>query len=182
MPIFAALNQKHMDFSEVAAVSGKGGLFKVVSPTRTGVILEALDGSKKKMIANIQSKVSILSDISIYTTDEEGAVPLEDVMRKVHAEFKGDIGLSASSDPDELKAFLKFVLPQYDEARVYVSDIKKVVTWYNTISSTLPELLAPKEEKKEEEKAGEKKPKKEATAAKPAKKAATAKKKTDKEK
>ncbi|REE05746.1 DUF5606 family protein [Marinoscillum furvescens] len=136
-----------MEFSEVAAVSGKGGLFKVVSPTRTGVILEALDGSKKKMIANMQSKVSILSDISIYTTDEEGAVPLEDVMQKIHQEFNGDTGLSATSDPDELKAFLKFVLPEYDESRVYVSDIKKLVTWYNTIAATLPELLEKKEAK-----------------------------------
>lgn len=145
-----------MEFSEVAAVSGKGGLFKVVSPTRTGVILEALDGSKKKMIANMQSKVSILSDISIYTTDEEGAVPLEDVMKKIHQEFNGDTGLSATSDPDELKAFLKFVLPEYDESRVYVSDIKKLVTWYNSIAATLPELLDQKDDKKEEEKSADK--------------------------
>lgn len=145
-----------MDFSEVAAVSGKGGLFRVVSPTRTGVILEALDGSKKKMIANIQSKVSILSDISIYTTTEEGAVPLEEVMRKIHEEFKGDTDLTAASEPDELKAFLKFILPAYDESRVYVSDIKKLVTWYNSVASLIPEVLAPKneeaspEDKKEE--------------------------------
>ena len=77
-----------MDFSEVASVSGKGGLYRVLSPTRTGVILETLDDTKKKMIANMQSKVSILSDISIYTTDEEGAVPLKDVMIKIHKEFK----------------------------------------------------------------------------------------------
>jgi len=135
-----------MKFSEVAAVSGKGGLFKVVSPTRTGVILEALDGSKKKMIANVQSKVSILSDISIYTTDEEGAVPLRDVMLKIHKEFNGDTDLTASSDSDELKSFLKFVLPEYDADRVYVSDIKKLVTWYNTMAATLPELLVEPEE------------------------------------
>lgn len=146
-----------MDFSEVAAVSGKGGLFKVVSPTRTGVILEALDETKKKMIANMQSKVSILSDISIYTTDEAGAVPLDEVMRKIHKEFNGDTGLSSSSDGDELKSFLKFVLPDYDEERVYVSDIKKLVTWYNLIVVKLPELLVEKEEEKTEGKE-EKKP------------------------
>lgn len=145
-----------MEFSEVAAVSGKGGLFKVLSPTRTGVILEALDGSKKKMIANIQSKVSILSDISIYTTDEEGAVPLEDVMRKIHKEFSGDTDLTSNSDPEELKSFLKFVLPTYDEERVYVSDIKKLVTWYNTMAKVLPELL---DEKKADDAKEEKAPK-----------------------
>lgn len=154
IPIFATQPiTTNMEFSEVAAVSGKGGLFKVVSPTRTGVILEALDGTRKKMITNIQSKVSILSDISIYTTDEEGAVPLEEVMRKIHAEFDADTGLTSNSDPDELKAFLKFILPEYDESRVYVSDIKKLVTWYNTIAATIPELL---KEPKEADKAGKK--------------------------
>lgn len=137
-----------MDFSEIAAISGKGGLFRVVSPTRTGVILEAMDGSNKKMVANIQSKVSILSDISIYTTDEEGAKPLEQVMKKIHQEFGGDTGLTSSSDPDELKAFLKFILPEYDESRVYVSDIKKLITWYNTLAESFPELLTDKEEDK----------------------------------
>lgn len=151
-----------MDFSEVAAVSGKGGLYRVISPTRTGVILETLDETKKKMIANMQSKVSILSDISIYTTDEEGAVPLKEVMMKIHKEFNGDTGLSSSSDGDELKAFLKFILPDYDESRVYVSDIKKLVTWYNALVVKLPELFEeeketkPKAEKKEEKQ--EKKP------------------------
>lgn len=142
-----------MDFSEIAAVSGKGGLFKVVSPTRTGVILEAMDGSKKKLIANIHSKVSILSDISIYTTDEEGAVPLTQVMRKIHAEFNGDTGLNANSEGDELKSFLKFILPNYDESRVYVSDIKKLVTWYNTLAASNPEVFDEPKEKAEEAKA-----------------------------
>lgn len=135
-----------MEFSEIAAVSGKGGLYKVVSPTRTGVILEAMDGSNKKLIANIQSKVSILSDISIYTTTEEGAVPLTDVMKKIHQEFSGDTGLSASSDADELKSFLKFILPDYDESRVYVSDIKKLITWYNSLATIAPEVFAAKAE------------------------------------
>lgn len=153
-----------MDFSEVAAVSGKGGLYRVVSPTRTGVILETLDDTKKKMIANMQSKVSILSDISIYTTDEEGAVPLKEVMLKIHKEFNGDTGLTSSSDGEELKAFLKFILPEYDESRVYVSDIKKLVTWYNALVVKLPELFEEpkeesKEEPKEEKKAEEKKEK-----------------------
>lgn len=145
-----------MDFSDIAAVSGKGGLFKVVSPTRTGVILETLDGTNKKMVANMQTKVSILSDISIYTTDQEGAVPLGEVMQKIHKEFNGDTGLTSGSDPDELKAFLKFILPDYDESRVYVSDIKKLVTWYNIIAEKFPEVLtekpAEKEAKKKEKK------------------------------
>ena len=143
-----------MDFSDIAAVSGKGGLFKVVNPTRTGVILETLDDEKKKMVATMHNKVSILSEISIYTTDTEGAVPLEEVMKKIHQEFDGDTDLDKNSSPEELKSFLKFILPEYDENRVYVSDIKKLVNWYAQIAERVPELLT---EKKEETKSGSKK-------------------------
>ncbi|MFT6865336.1 MAG: hypothetical protein ACJA08_000153 [Cyclobacteriaceae bacterium] len=135
-----------MEFSEIASLSGKGGLFKIVSPTRSGVILEAMDGSKKKIIASVQNKVSVLSDISIYTTDEAGATPLHEVMIKIHGEFAGDTGLTSGSDPDELKSFLKFILPAYDESRVYVSDIKKVVTWYAQLAQICPETLVAKSE------------------------------------
>ncbi len=143
-----------MEFSDIASVSGKGGLFKVVNPTRSGAVLETLDGTKKKLVVGMQAKVSVLSDISIYTTDGDGAVPLLEVMQKIHKEFEGDTGLDKSADPDELKAFLKHILPTYDEDRVYVSDIKKLVTWYNQLSEVAPELFAEKkEEKKKDQKA-----------------------------
>ena len=144
-----------MEFSDIASVSGKGTLFKIIQPTRTGVILESLDEHKKKMVATMHNKVSILSEISIYTTDSEGAVPLEDVMRKIHAEFDGDTDLNKNSSPEELKSFLKFILPEYDENRVYVSDIKKVVSWYDQLVKQTPEVLV---KKKEEEKKEKKKP------------------------
>ena len=130
-----------MEFSDIAAVSGKSGLFKIVNPTRTGVILESFDESKKKMVVGMSAKVSVLSDISIYTTDGEGSVPLEEVMKKIHEEFEGDTGLSGSSEPDELKSFIRFILPNYDESRVYVSDIKKIVNWYAQLCQVAPELL-----------------------------------------
>tara|TARA_R110000868_G_scaffold204524_1_gene452616 strand:+ start:158 stop:628 length:471 start_codon:yes stop_codon:yes gene_type:complete len=138
-----------MDFNEIATVSGKGGLFKVLAPTKGGMILESLDDQKKKLVVNMHSKVSVLGEISIYTTNKEGSVPLIDVMKKVHAEFKGDIGVTSASAPDELKSFLKFILPDYDEDRVYVSDIKKLANWYNLLSKSYPQLF---EEKVEEEK------------------------------
>ena len=139
-----------MDFSDLAAVSGKGTLFRIINPTRTGVILESLDEHKKKMVATMHNKVSVLSEISIYTTDSEGATPLEDVMRKIHAEFDGDTDLDKNSSSEELKSFLKFILPDYDESRVYVSDIKKVVSWYDQIVKQAPDLLNQKEETSEE--------------------------------
>ncbi|MEQ8904760.1 DUF5606 domain-containing protein [Ekhidna sp.] len=140
-----------MDFSDIAAVSGKGTLFKIIQPTRTGVILESLDEHKKKMVATMHNKVSILSEISIYTTDAEGALPLEDVMKKIHKEFDGDTDLDKNSSPEELKAFLKFILPDYDEGRVYVSDIKKVVSWYDQLVKQAPDILAGKKEEKKKE-------------------------------
>ncbi|MEM9324516.1 MAG: DUF5606 domain-containing protein [Bacteroidota bacterium] len=140
-----------MEFSDLASVSGKGGLFKVISPTRNGVILEALDEGKKKFIAGMRTKVSVLSDISIYTTDGDGSTPLESVMKKIHEEFDGDTGLSGASDSDELKSFLKHILPNYDDSKVYVSDIKKLVNWYNIISKDLPDLLVYKAEPAQDE-------------------------------
>ena len=136
-----------MDFSDIAAVSGKGTLFKVVNATRTGLIFESLDDQKKKMMATMRNKVSILSEISIYTTDSEGSVPLADVMKKIHKEFNGDTDLDKNSSPEELKSFLKFILPKYDEDRVYVSDIRKLVQWYGQIVARVPELLQEKREK-----------------------------------
>ncbi len=147
-----------MDFSDIASVSGKGTLFKVLNPTRTGVILESLDNEKKKMVATRKNKVSILSEISIYTTDKEEAVPLEEVMKKIHSEFKGDTDLDKNSSSEELKSFLKFVLPNYDENRVYISDIKKLVIWYAQLVERVPDVLEKKSgETEEKEKPKERK-------------------------
>jgi len=128
-----------MKFEEIASVSGKGGLFRVLRPTKNGVILESLDEKKSKLVVGADAQVSILSEISIYTHTTEGATPLNEVMQKIHLEFDGDTGLDKNSDGDELKSFLKHVLPDYDEDRVYVSDIKKLVTWYNLLSKIAPE-------------------------------------------
>ena len=130
-----------MDFKDIAAVAGKGGLFKILKPTKTGVILESLDEKKSKVVASIHNKVSVLDEISIYTTDQEGTAPLPDVFRKINEEFGDDTGVDKNSDGDELKSFLSHILPEYDEDRVYVSDIKKLVTWYNILEKQAPELL-----------------------------------------
>ena len=139
-----------MKFDELASVAGKGGLFKVVKPSKAGVILESLDAKKQKLVVGADARVSILSEISIYTNSAEGATPLIDVMRTIRSEFANDTGLDKNSDGDELKSFLKHVLPEYDESRVYVSDIKNLVTWYNLIASTCPDVLDETEEKSEE--------------------------------
>ena len=137
-----------MEFKEIATVAGKPGLYKILKPSRSGVILESMHDKKAKLVVGGSHRVSILSEISIYTLTEEGAAPLEEVMRTIEKEFQGDTGLASDADNDEYQAFLKHVLPEYDESRVYVSDIKKLVSWYKVIRKFEPELL---QEKKEEE-------------------------------
>lgn len=130
-----------MTIADIATVSGKGGLFKVVAPTKSGVILESLDDAKSKMVATTNHRLSLLHEISIYTTTKEGNVPLEDVFKKVQKDFGDDPGVDANSDADELRAFMKSILPEYDEDRVYTSDIKKLVRWYGLIRKYAPEAL-----------------------------------------
>lgn len=130
-----------MTIAEIATVAGKGGLFKVITPTKSGVILESLDESKTKMVATTSHRLSLLNEISIYTTTKEGNVPLQEVLKKVHKDFGDDPGVDANSDTDELKSFMKSILPEYDETRVYTSDIKKLVKWYELIRKHAPEIL-----------------------------------------
>jgi hypothetical protein len=130
-----------MTIGEIATMSGKGGLFKVMAPTKSGVILESLDEAKAKVVASGNNKISLLNEISIYTTTREGTAPLEQVLKKIHKEFGADIGIDGESESSELKSFLKSVLPEFDESRVYVSDIKKLVKWYGIILKHAPEIL-----------------------------------------
>ena len=132
-----------MTLSEIATVSGKGGLFKVVAPTKSGVILESLDESKTKLVATTNHRLSLLHEISIYTTTKDGTVNLETILKKIHSEFGNDPGVDGNADATELKSFMKSVLPEYDENRVYVSDIKKLVRWYTTLLKFVPEIFAP---------------------------------------
>ena len=135
-----------MDLKDIASVSGKSGLFKIFSPTKSGVILESLDETKTKLVASSNQRISILSEISIYTTTQEGNIPLLDVFQRVKRDFGNDLGIDGDSDPSELKAFIKSVLPEYDESRVYVSDIKKLVRWYEILSRLAPEAFESKPE------------------------------------
>ena len=83
-----------------------------------------------------------MHEISIYTTTKEGTVALEEVLKKIHSEFGNDLGVDGNSDGLELKAFMKSVVADFDENRVYVSDIKKLIKWYDVISKYAPEILA----------------------------------------
>jgi Domain of unknown function (DUF5606) len=138
-----------MELKEIAAISGKGGLFKILKPGKAGVILESLDGAKAKMVVGGKERLSVLSEISLYTTTKEGTVSLQEVIKKIKKQFSAELGVTPESDNAKLKTFLKSVLPEFDEARVYVSDIKKLVKWYSILLKEAPEVFE-QEEKKEE--------------------------------
>jgi hypothetical protein len=130
-----------MELKDIASVSGKGGLYRIVSPTKSGVILESMDESKSKLVASSNQRISILSEISIYTNSKEGSTPLLEVFQKIKKDFGDDPGVDAESDGAELKSFLQSVLPEFDESRVYVSDIKKLVRWYGIVLKQAPEAF-----------------------------------------
>lgn len=136
-----------MELKDIAAVSGKPGLFKVIKPTRTGLVLESLDVKKARLATGPHHRVSLLHEISIYTVEHDKTIPLQEIFVKINQEFGDDPGVDGKSDPDELKAFLGHIAPDYDKERVYVSDIKKMAIWYLILRKIAPELL---EEKKEE--------------------------------
>jgi hypothetical protein len=129
-----------MEFKDIATVSGKPGLYKILKPSRSGVILESLDEKKGKMVVGAAQRVSLLSEISIYTLTEEGASPLKDILIKIEAEFQGDTGLE-DAEKEEYQAFMKHILPEFDEERVYASDVKKLINWYHIIRKQCPEVL-----------------------------------------
>jgi len=119
-----------MSLEKVISVAGKPGLFEILTQTRTGVLAQSLiDG--KKITVSARENVSLLSEIAIYTLTQE--MPLGSVFQKIFDQLVGEKALSHKSSKDELEAFFFEVLPDYDEDRVYASDIKKVVQWYNLL-------------------------------------------------
>lgn len=120
-----------MALDKVLAIAGKPGLYKLVTQTRGGFIAESLIDNRR-MSVGIQQNVSILSEIAIYTLTEE--VPLKDVLSKIKDKEKGaQTSVSHKDSKDKLEEYFFEVLPDYDEDRVYPSDIKKVVQWYNML-------------------------------------------------
>ena len=137
-----------MDLSKILSISGKPGLFKMLAQTKNGMVVESLlDG--KRFTAFSHERVSTLEEISIYTDDED--MPLKDVLKAIYKKQNGEAALSHKSEDNELKSFFEEAVPEYDKENVYVSDIKKVINWYNTLHEhNLLDFTEEEEEKKEE--------------------------------
>ena len=119
-----------MELKEILAISGQPGLYKYVAQSTRGVIVESLlDG--RRMNASAQSRVSALSEISMFTEGDD--IPLADVFTRIYEHTGSKEAISPKETPEKLKAAFAEVLPEYDRERVHVSDIKKCFSWYNTL-------------------------------------------------
>src|SRR4051812_11842265 len=121
-----------MNLDKILAISGKPGLYALKVQTRSGFVAESLmDG--KKITVGLRNNVSLLSEISMYTHSEEK--PLAEVMRNIAIKEDNGPAISHKEDNDKLVSYFQEILPDYDEDRVYPSDIKKVLNWYNTLQA-----------------------------------------------
>ncbi len=145
-----------MDLSKILSISGKPGLYKMLAQTKNGLVVESLlDG--KRFTAFSHERVSTLEEISIYTEDEDK--PLKEVLKAIYDKQDGKAAMSHKSDGKELKAFFEEAIPDYDKENVYVSDIKKVIGWYNTlVEHKLIDFTEEEKGKREEETKEEEKP------------------------
>lgn len=136
-----------MALDKILAIAGKPGLYELVTQTRGGFIAKSLLDNHKISVG-IQQNVSILSEIAIYTLTEE--VPLREVLTKIKTKENGaQTSVSHKDSKDKLEEYFFEVLPDYDEDRVYASDIKKVVQWYNMLQKS--DLLNFEDTKKSDE-------------------------------
>ena len=119
-----------MSFQKILAISGKPGLYELKVQTRSGFVAESLlDG--KKITVGLRSNVSLLSEIAVYTYNEE--VKLIEIFKTIAAKENGEPTISHKESDDKLKSYFREILPEFDEDRVYTSDIKKIFNWYNIL-------------------------------------------------
>lgn len=149
-----------MNLTGIISISGKPGLYKVVAQGKNNIIVESLE-DKKRIPAYSSDRISALEDISIYTYDED--VSLKVILKTIFEKEKGNTCISHKEDKTKLEKYLLEVLPNYDQERVYASDVKKIFQWYNLLHKA-GELKVEEEAKEEKaEKTPKAKVKKEAS-------------------
>ena len=141
-----------MELKDFISVAGKSGLHTIVGKSKNNVIVESLKDKKRFPIFNT-NKISALSDISIYTYDEE--ILLSELFDRIQNKYKKEAAISHLESADELKKVFEELVPNYDKEQVYNSDIKKVFQWYNILHDT--DNLVSEKSKEEEKKESNKK-------------------------
>ncbi|PCI35313.1 MAG: hypothetical protein COB60_03240 [Flavobacteriaceae bacterium] len=136
-----------MDLKKIVAVSGKPGLYEIKAQSKGGIIVESLlDG--KRFPITVTHNVSVLNDIAIYTYEEE--VPLREIFKTIFEKEQGAASITHKASSKELTTYFSGILPSYDAERVYASNIKKVIQWYNLLAGKNFDFTAIPEEESEE--------------------------------
>jgi hypothetical protein len=125
-----------LELKDIVAISGMPGLYHVIGQRKNGLIVEALDGTGKKFPTAATTKVSILSDIAMFTL--EGEEKLADILVRIkEKEANGLVVPDKKSADNQFSQFLGEVLPNYDNERIYLSDMKKLATWYGLLKDKI---------------------------------------------
>jgi hypothetical protein len=133
---------------DILSISGHSGLFKMVSSTKNGIIVENIE-DKKRMPAYSTSKISALEDIAIFTQEGDD-MPLGEVFKGIRTKENGGPAIDHKADNKALRTYFEGVMPTFDHERVYTSDIKKVIQWYNQLQKcNMLDLLDQEDEKTE---------------------------------
>ena len=134
-----------IDLTGIISISGQPGLFKIVAQSKNGIIVEGL-ADKKRVNIYSSTKVSTLNDISMFTTGDDK--PIEEIMTSVFEKEKGGAAIDTKADDKTVEKYFSEILPDYDKDRVYISNMRKLFSWYNTLQTT--GNLKEKEENKTE--------------------------------
>ena len=126
---------------QIANIAGYSGLYRILKPSRNGVIVESLDDKRAKTMMGPTARVSVLNDISIYVDAEEQSKPLGDVLLAVNEKYGETLTVDPKGSNDELADFMASVVPDYDRDRVRSTDIKKLIVWYGILRQYAPEAF-----------------------------------------
>lgn len=120
-----------MDLKNILTISGHSGLFKHVAQSKTGIIVESLE-DKKRTVVYIYSKINSLQDIAVFL--QNGEMPLHEIFKQIFEKENGNLIFPNAKPADkELKEYFASIIPNYDRSRVYLSDMKRMISWYNIL-------------------------------------------------
>lgn len=119
-----------MSLEKILAISSKPGLYELKAQTRSGFVAQSLENGRKIPV-NLRHDVSMLSEITVYTQVDE--MPLGEIFEKIYAKEEGKKSIDHKKPKNELVRHFEEIIPEYDEERVYASDIKKIFQWYNIL-------------------------------------------------
>lgn len=122
-----------IDLTGIISISGQPGLYKIVAQSKNGIIVEGLT-DKKRVNVYSSTKVSTLLDISMFTTGDDK--PLEDIMTSIYEKEKGGAAIDNKADDKAVEKYFAEILPDYDKDRVYISNMRKLFSWYNALQTT----------------------------------------------